>query len=147
MVFVMAIVFCSGHGIWDVIMVFSHVKCNQCICFLSYSFFYEPLPKPKRTQKTTNQSTNPSTNKQNQNPKPKQEENLNKKPKRQTTKPKMIQTTKQCCQILNLSHGWDLSFTFPQKIDYALATFTCQKYTVLIGCLLLLAVNKSQVSV
>lgn len=33
-----------------------------------------------------------------------------------------------------------------QKIDYPLATFTCQKYTVLIERLLLLAVNKSQVS-
>lgn len=51
-------------------------------------------------------------------PKPKQEENLNKKKTKtpeQITKPKIIQTTKQCSQILNLSDGWDLSFTFPQK--------------------------------
>lgn len=39
-------------------------------------FFYEHLPKPKRTQKMTNQSTN----KQTKNPKRKQQENLNKKP-------------------------------------------------------------------
>lgn len=107
---------------------------------LSFMSTSRNLKKPKKQQ--TSQQTN-----KNQNSKPKQEENPNKKSKRQITKPKIIQITKEWFQVLNPSDGWDLSFTFPQKIDFALATFTCQKYTVLIECLLLLAVNKSQVSV
>lgn len=68
--FVTAAVFCSGHGICDVIMVICHAKCNQCICCLRWFFLLWTPPKTK-----TNTKNDQPINKQ-----------TNKKPQTQTTR-------------------------------------------------------------